>query len=70
MVLKLRKRNIKKLKVVYSKEPAITPFEVSDNDEVVSKRQTPGSNAIVAAPGGAIFIVNASEEWVVWVDGN
>lgn len=33
-------------------------------------KSSPGSNAIVAAPGGAIFIVNASGEWVVWVDGN
>ena len=56
VVRRLCKENgIKKLKVVYSKEPAITPFDVSDNDEVVSKRQTPGSNAIVPAVAGLII---------------
>lgn len=53
---KLCKENgIKKLKVVYSKEPAITPFEIRDNDEVTSKRQTPGSNAVVPAVAGLII---------------
>ena len=53
---KLCKENgIKKLKVVFSKEEAITPFNVSDNDEVTSKRQTPGSNAIVPAVAGLII---------------
>lgn len=53
---KLCKENgIKKLKVVYSKEPAIMPFEISDNNEESSKRQTPGSNAIVPAVAGLII---------------
>lgn len=53
---KLCKENgIKKLKVVFSKEEAITPFNVSDNDEETSKRQTPGSNAIVPAVAGLII---------------
>lgn len=50
-----KENGIKKLKVVYSKEPAITPFDTSDNDEEISKRQTPGSNAIVPAVAGLII---------------
>ncbi len=53
---KLCKENgIKKLKVVYSKEEAITPFEVEDMNEVSTKRQIPGSNAIVPATVGLII---------------
>lgn len=50
-----KENSIKKLKVVYSKEEAITPFEIKDNDEVTSKRQTPGSNAVVPAVAGLII---------------
>lgn len=50
-----RDNGIKKLKVVYSKEEARTPFEIKDNDEVSGKRQTPGSNAIVPAVAGLII---------------
>ncbi len=50
-----KENGIKKLKVVYSKEEAIKPFETSDNDEKVSKRQTPGSNAIVPAVAGLVI---------------
>ena len=50
-----KENSIKNLKVVYSKEEAITPFEVKDNDEVTSKRQTPGSNAVVPAVAGLII---------------
>lgn len=50
-----RDNGIKKLKVVYSKEEAITPFEIANNDEVSGKRQTPGSNAIVPAVAGLII---------------
>lgn len=50
-----KENGVKKLKVVYSKEPAITPFEISGNDEEISKRQTPGSNAIVPAVAGLII---------------
>lgn len=53
---KLCKDNgIKKLKVVYSKEEAITPFEIEGMNEVSSKRQIPGSNAIVPATVGLII---------------
>lgn len=50
-----RENGIKKLKVVYSKEEAITPHEIADNDEVTSKRVIPGSNAIVPAVAGLII---------------
>ena len=50
-----RENGIKKLKVVYSKEPAITPHAIADNDEVTSKRVTPGSNAVVPAVAGLII---------------
>ena len=50
-----KENGIKRLKVVYSKEEAITPFEISGNEEVTSKRQTPGSNAIVPAVCGLII---------------
>lgn len=33
-------------------------------------KASPGSMAMVAADGGAIFMVNASGEWKVWQDGN
>ena len=50
-----KENGIKKLKVVYSKEEALTPHNISDNDEVTSKRQTPGSNAVVPAVAGLII---------------
>lgn len=50
-----RESGVKKLKVVYSEEQAITPKSTADNDEVVSKRQTPGSNAVVPAVAGLII---------------
>lgn len=53
---KLCKDNgIKKLKVVYSKEEAITPFVIEGMNEVSEKRQIPGSNAIVPATVGLII---------------
>lgn len=50
-----KENGIKKLKVVYSKEEAITPFFIDGFDEKTSKRQTPGSNAIVPAVVGLII---------------
>ncbi|MCD7760448.1 MAG: tRNA threonylcarbamoyladenosine dehydratase [Clostridiales bacterium] len=60
----LKKRGIYHLKVVYSKEPPLTPLEVGESDEaagqtdsrggVPSRRQTPGSNAFVPAAAGLI----------------
>ena len=48
----LRKRGIEKLKVVYSKEPAITPREIISSG---GKRQVPGSTAFVPAAAGLII---------------
>ena len=50
----LRARGIKKLKVVFSKEEAITPFK-TDSTEVSSKRQIPGSVAFVPSVVGLII---------------
>lgn len=48
----LRNRGIHHLKVVYSPEPALTPYtELPDAKEATSKRQLPSSNAFV--PGAA-----------------
>ena len=49
----LKKRKIKKVKVVYSKELPIKP--VIKIDEETSKRQIPGSNAFVPATVGLII---------------
>ena len=49
----LKKRKIKKVKVVYSKEIPIKP--VIEIDEKTSKRQIPGSNAFVPSVVGLII---------------
>lgn len=62
----LRRKGIKKLKVVYSKEPAITPIEDTDCREDCAcppetqrggnpRRQVPGSNAFVPSVAGLII---------------
>lgn len=48
----LKKRGVKKLKVVYSKELPIKPKET---DEVTNKRMTPGSTAFVPSVVGLII---------------
>lgn len=50
----LKARGIEKLKVVFSKEEALTPFE-TDDGEVSSKRQIPGSIAFVPSVAGLII---------------
>lgn len=50
-----KENGIKKLKVLYSKEEALIPHCIADNDEITTKRQTPGSNAIVPAVAGLII---------------
>lgn len=52
MRTELRKRGVKKLKVVYSKEPAQKPGE---SEEQSGKRQTPGSLAFVPSVAGLII---------------
>lgn len=53
----LKKRNIKKLKVVYSKEEAMIPIELDgvEENEVHTRRQTPGSVAFVPSVAGLIM---------------
>ncbi|MCD8299856.1 MAG: tRNA threonylcarbamoyladenosine dehydratase [Clostridiales bacterium] len=65
----LKKRGIEKLKVVYSREPAMEPLHkelpengtdqsgaACDTEEIFTKRrQTPGSNAFVPAAAGLIL---------------
>lgn len=64
----LKKRDIKKLKVVYSKEPAMTPVEDTENSckyhcicppdtkrKCTIRRQVPGSNAFVPSAAGLII---------------
>ena len=50
----LRKRNIKNVKVVYSKEEPIVPNK-GDEQEITNKRVTPGSNSFVPSTMGLIM---------------
>ena len=50
----LRNRGIPKLKVVYSKEPAMTPIDDMER-ECTQRRQVPGSNAFVPSVAGLII---------------
>ena len=52
----LKKRGVKKLKVVYSKEEALTPILTDDcNEENSARRQIPGSTAFVPSVAGLII---------------
>lgn len=64
----LRKRGIKKLKVVYSKEKALTPI-VEDGAEVekTSKRSTPGSTAFVPPVVGLIMAGEVVKDLIGYV---
>lgn len=53
MRTELRKRGIKKLKVVYSKEPPVRPVKKSQEDSV--RRDIPGSTAFVPSAAGLII---------------
>ncbi len=50
----LKRRGIKKLKVVYSKEPPLTPGQ-SDREDGGPRRQIPGSNSFVPPVAGLIM---------------
>lgn len=54
MRYELRRRGIKKLKVVYSKEPPTKPAPTSDSDDA-SRRSVPGSVAFVPSVAGLII---------------
>ena len=49
----LKKRGVRHLKVVYSKEPAMTPVGTTEED--TKRRQVPGSNAFVPPVVGLII---------------
>ena len=53
----LKKRNIKHLKVVYSKEEPLEPIEDEDfvSDETRTRRATPGSIAFLPSVAGLIL---------------
>lgn len=51
----MKKRGVKKLKVVYSKEKPLTPLEAIPVDEGSSRRSIPGSNAYVPASAGLLI---------------
>ena len=55
MRTELKKKGIKKLKVVYSKEKPITPLENVQTDASAKRRQTPGSCAFVPSVAGLII---------------
>ncbi|MGM9627655.1 MAG: ThiF family adenylyltransferase [Faecousia sp.] len=50
----LKKRGIQKLKVVYSKEQALTPIDDPSISEYTQRHQIPGSTAFVPAVAGLI----------------
>lgn len=50
----LKARGIYKLKVLYSKEKPITPFEIEDK-EITAKKSIPGSVSFVPSVGGLII---------------
>ena len=75
----LKKRGVKKLKVVYSKEPPITPLEdMSISCKVhcicppgtvrkcTQRRQVPGSNAFVPAAAGLIMAGEVVKDLSAW----
>lgn len=51
----LKKRGIQNLKVVYSKEKALIPQEIAEENAKHIKRQIPGSNAFVPSVAGLII---------------
>lgn len=51
----LKKRGVKKLKVVYSKEKALTPLEGDIEEEDLNRRSIPGSTAFVPSVSGLII---------------
>ena len=63
MRTELRKRGVRKLKVVYSKEKAQKPLE---SEEKFSKRRTPGSLAFVPSVAGLIIAGEVVKDIVGW----
>lgn len=59
MRTELRKRGVKKLRVVYSKEPPLRPAQ---SDEQINRRTVPGSTAFVPAAAGLIIAAEVVRE--------
>ena len=55
MRTELKRRGVKKLKVVYSKEKPLTPIESEEQRGETSRRQVPGSTAFVPSTVGLII---------------
>lgn len=55
MRYELRRRGVKKLKVVYSKEPPISPVLDGYDEEAAGRRSIPGSVAFVPSAAGLII---------------
>ena len=55
MRTELKRRGVKKLKVVYSKEKPLTPIESEEQSGETSRRQVPGSTAFVPSTVGLII---------------
>lgn len=65
MRYELRKRNIKKLKVVYSKEEAISPvIEKIDKEDQAERRSIPGSISFVPSAAGLIIAGEAVKDLI------
>lgn len=67
----LKKRGIKKLKVIYSKEPPIKTFELPSTSREVSengfkRRDTPGSIAFVPSVAGLIIASEVVKDLLQW----
>lgn len=60
----LKKRRVKRLKVVYSKEKPIKPMQPNETDGGIKKRSTPGSIAFVPAVAGLIAAGEVVKELV------
>ena len=60
----LKKRNIKDVKVVYSTEPAIKPYDYSEIQKDSSKRSTPGSVSFIPSIVGLIIASEVIKELI------
>ena len=60
----LRKRGIKALKVVYSREEPMTPMEAVDETAPTGRRQVPGSIAFVPSTAGLILAAEVVKDLV------
>lgn len=62
----LKKRGVKKLKVVYSTEEAITPKKVLTQELTGSRRSTPGSIAFIPSVAGLILAGEVVKDIIGW----